>query len=206
MQVCRRRSTAYLDPRRLRRKTSHCDRLHSPLIGDETFSASESTFMPRGGPSGIGLLRCHGRTTGARTEQARPISGSGHSRPNWAVCVMSGLPRSRPLGRTSRIGSFVPETVIAHSCDPSHLDGARGSFLCATQTPSYRRRRSLRFLANQICTSMTALPIIIRRHPASMSPTSHCLVSPPSAKRKFPVPIFWTCRASSPTGANATGL
>ena len=77
MQVCRRRSTAYLDPRRLRRKTSHCDRLHSPLIGDETFSASESTFMPRWGPSGIGLLRCHGRTTGARTEQARPISGSG---------------------------------------------------------------------------------------------------------------------------------
>jgi hypothetical protein len=25
----------------------------------------------------------------------------GHSRPNWAVRVMSGLPRSRPLGRTS---------------------------------------------------------------------------------------------------------
>src|SRR5258708_6995446 len=82
MQVCRRRSTAYLDPRRLRRKTSHCDRLHSPLIGDETFSASESTFMPRWGPSGIGLLRCHGRTTGARTEQARPISGSGQSETN----------------------------------------------------------------------------------------------------------------------------
>ena len=37
----------------------------------------------------------------------------GQTRPNWAVRVMSGLPRSRRLGRTSRLGSFVPMHEVA---------------------------------------------------------------------------------------------
>jgi hypothetical protein len=111
MQVCRRRSTAYLDPRRLRRKTSHCDRLHSPLIGDETFSASESTFMPRWGPSGIGLLRCHGRTTGARTEQARPISGSGQGRPASFASTVK-VQRSAVGSGSGRLGRVWPKSKL----------------------------------------------------------------------------------------------
>ena len=31
-----------------------------------------------------------------------------HSRPNWAVLVMSGLPPVATVERTSRFGSFVP--------------------------------------------------------------------------------------------------
>jgi hypothetical protein len=37
----------------------------------------------------------------------------GQTRPNCAVRVMSGLPRSRRLGRTSRLGSFVPKHEVA---------------------------------------------------------------------------------------------
>jgi hypothetical protein len=39
----------------------------------------------------------------------------GQTRPNWAVRVMSGLPRSRRLGRTSRLGSFVPIADITRT-------------------------------------------------------------------------------------------
>ena len=133
MQVCRRRSTAYLDPRRLRRKTSHCDRLHSPLIGDETFSASESTFMPRWGPSGIGLLRCHGRTTGARTEQARPISGSGQGRPASFASTVK-VQRSAVGSGSGRLGRVWPKSQLGRNywfwIDEQvnrHSPGSRGS-------------------------------------------------------------------------------
>ena len=53
------------------------------------------------------------RTNVAITRPARMmlrshVVCSEHSRPNWTVRAMSGLPRSRPLGRTSRVGNFVP--------------------------------------------------------------------------------------------------
>ena len=37
----------------------------------------------------------------------------GHSRLNWTVCAMSGLPPVATELRTSRIGSFVPTTDIS---------------------------------------------------------------------------------------------
>ena len=158
MQVCRRRSTAYLDPRRIRRKTSHCDRLHSPLIGDETFSASESTFMPRWGPSGIGLLRCHGRTTGARTEQARPISGSGQRRPDSFASTLkvqrsavgSGSGRHETARPMSQLGRFEP---LAHRHpngrnrrDPVVAGRSGESLLTEPTTDAQPGRRKLLFM------------------------------------------------------------
>ena len=37
----------------------------------------------------------------------------GHSRPNWAVCIMSGSPPIATVELTSRFGSFVPLHEVA---------------------------------------------------------------------------------------------
>ena len=67
-----------------------------------------------GGPSGIGLLRCHGRTTGARTEQARPISGSGQSETNVTTEPWSAVEwlADADLTRASFYWDSVPQAEI----------------------------------------------------------------------------------------------
>src|SRR5207244_7006491 len=44
-----------------------------------------------------------------QTTKDSALSAMGHSRPNWTVCAMSGLPPVATELRTSRIGSFVPQ-------------------------------------------------------------------------------------------------
>src|SRR5436309_6033596 len=60
----------------------------------------------------------------------------GHSRPNWAVGVIPLYPRSRPLGRTSRFGSFVPNPEVGTLFD--HRVGAQQECFRDSNADSFR--------------------------------------------------------------------
>ena len=44
----------------------------------------------------------------------------GHSRPNWAVRIMSGVPPVATVERTSRFGSFVPAADSCNAANTGH--------------------------------------------------------------------------------------